>query len=389
MKAKAVGIVIAILVIVLAIYAFIKRKEYIENEKAAKAYPIVLKTATTQEGTIADKETFLGRFEPKNEASIASRVSAYILYVAKEGTKVKKGDLLVKLDDSNIVSNINALKNNQASIAFQQEALKRNLEALKTKYINQKKIYERDTVLYHHDAISEEAFEKSQDLYQEAKSQYEATINQIEGLSQTMMGIGNQIKALEDDLKYTTIVAPFDGVVSKRYLKEGDLAIPGKPILDLEGTDGKYEVYVDVPQDFVNYVKVGDVETIKLNGKTQNATVETIIPKAQNNMVSIKLYLDQNTIGAIPDMYVKTELTKGQCSATLIPKNAVNHTSKGYYALEIINNKVHWAAFTPIARNDEYFCTKDIPPNVRLGIANRSEMLSIQEGQKVLTEGSK
>jgi len=52
-------------------------------------------------------------------------VSAYILYVAKEGTKVKKGDLLVKLDDSNIVSNINALKNNQASIAFQQEALKR------------------------------------------------------------------------------------------------------------------------------------------------------------------------------------------------------------------------------------------------------------------------
>lgn len=383
MKGKAIGIVIGLIIIVLAIYAFIKRKEYIESEKAAKVYPIVLKKATTQEGTIIDKETFLGKFEPKNEASISSRVSAYILYVAKEGTKVKKGDLLVKLDSSNIVANINALKNNQQTLSFQQQSLKKNLGALMVKYQNQKKIFQRDKVLYENKAISEEAFEKSQDLYQEAKAQYESTAKQIEGLSQSIAAVDNQAKSLEDDLKYTNIVAPFDGVVSKRYLKEGNLAIPGKPIIDLEGTSGGYEIYVDIPESLLKYVKVGDRETIKLNDKTQDAIVEAIIPKAQNNMITIKLYTNSNNIDAIPDMYIKTYLTKGFCEGTLIPKNAVSHTSKGYFALEIVNNRVHWVKFTPKARDSEYFCTKDIPPNIELGLANRSEMLSIQEGESV------
>ncbi|HEK25706.1 MAG TPA: HlyD family efflux transporter periplasmic adaptor subunit [Hydrogenobaculum sp.] len=383
MKGKAIGILIGLSIIVLAVYAFIKRREYIEAEKAAKAYPIVLKRTTTQEGKIADKEVFLGKFEPKDEASISSRVSAYILYVAKEGTKVKKGDLLVKLDNSNIVANINALRNNQQALSFQQQSLKKNLGALMVKYQNQKKIFQRDKVLYENRAISEEAFEKSQDLYQEAKAQYESTIKQIEGLSQSIAAVGNQAKSLEDDLKYTNIVAPFDGVVSKRYLKEGDLAIPGKPIVDLEGTNGGYEIYVDIPESLLKYVKAGDEETIKLNGKIQKAIVETIIPKAQNNMVTIKLYTNSNNINAVPDMYIKTYLTKGFCEGTLIPNDAVNHTSKGYFALEIVDNRVHWVKFTPKARNSKYFCTKDIPPNVELGLANRSEMLSIQEGEKI------
>lgn len=383
MKGKAIGILIGLIIIVLAIYAFIRRKEYIEAEKAAKAYPIVLRKATTKEGTISDKEIFLGKFEPKNEATISSRVSAYILYVAKEGTKVKKGDLLVKLDDSNILANINSLRNNQQALSFQQQSLGKNLEALRVKYQNQRKIFERDKILYENKAISEEAFEKSQDLYQEAKAQYESTIKQIQGISSSISAVGDQVKSLEDDLKYTTIVAPFDGVVSKRYLKVGNLALPGKPILDLEGTNGKYEVYVDVPESFIKYIKVGDEETLALNGKTQKATVETIIPKAQNNMVTIKLYTNSNNINAIPDMYIKTYLTKGFCEGTLIPEDAVNHTSKGYFALEIVNNRVHWVKFTPEARNDKYFCTKDIPSNVEVGLANRSEMLSIQEGESV------
>ncbi len=383
MKAKLIGILIAISIIVLAIYSFVKRKEYVEKEQSAKLYPQVLKATYSKMGSIKDGEIFLGKFEPKNEATISSRISSYIIYIAKEGTRVKKGDLLVKLDNSNILSNINALNSNARALSFQKESLQENLKAFKTKYINQQKIYKRDKILYDNKAISEQALEQSQDLYVQAKAQYEGAIKQIYSIENQISALGSQANALEDDLKYATILAPFDGVVSKRYLKIGNLALPGKPLLDLEGVGNTYEVYVDVPESILPYLKVGDEATLELNGKAQEAIIETIILKAQNNMVSIKLLTKNNDINAIPDMYIKTILYKGTCDATLIPVNAVNHTSKGYYALEIINNKIHWAKFNPLARNDKYFCTKDISPNTLLGLSNRSEMLSLQESESI------
>lgn len=383
MKAKMVGILIGILIVILAIYSFVKRKEYIAQEKSAKIYPQVLRLAYTKEGVIKNGQVFLGKFVPKNEATISSRINAYIIYIANEGTKVKKGDVLVRLDDSDIISNINAIKQNQTALAFQRQSLESNLKALETKYKNQIKIYKRDKILYENKAISEEAFEKSQDIYQEAKSQYESAIRQIEALGSQMNALGYQAKALDDTLKYAIIKAPFDGIVSKRYLKEGNLATVGKPLLDLEGIGNDYEVYVDVPENILPYIKNGDKAKLLLNGKSQEATIETIIPKASNNMVSIKLLTNKDDINAVPDTYVKTIIYKGECSGTLIPYDAVNHTSKGYFALGILNDEVHWIKFKPIARDGEYFCTKDIAPNIELGLSHRSQMLTLQEGQKV------
>ncbi|GAB6078593.1 efflux RND transporter periplasmic adaptor subunit [Hydrogenobaculum acidophilum] len=383
MKSKTIGILIGIGIIVIAIYAFIKRKEYVDEEKSAKAYPLVLKQAYAKEGSIREGQIFLGKFEPKNEATIASRLSAYILYIAKEGTKVKKGDILVKLDDKDIISNINATENNEKALAFQKKSLEENLKSLKVSYENQAKIFNRDKILYENKAISEEAYEKSQDAYERAKSAYKGAIEQINAIQNQMQALNSQASALEDSLNYTTIRAPFDGVVSKRYLKVGNLATPGKPLLDLEGVGDDYEVYVDVPQNILSHIKVGDEEKIMLNGKSQKAIVETIIPKAQNNMISIKLLTKGNNIEASPDMYIKTKIYTGACKGTLIPVNAVNHTYNGYYAMEVLNGVVHWVKFNPMARNEEYFCTKDMAPNTILGLANRSEMLSIQDGRKV------
>jgi len=383
MKSKAIGILIGIVLVVLAIYSFIERKEYVESEKAAKAYPVVLKEAYTKSGSLKDSQIFLGKFEPRNQATIASRVSAYVLYIAKEGTKVKKGDLLVKLDENDILSNINAIENNKKALDFQRKSLEENLKSLKVSYENQEKIFKRDKILYENKAISEEAYEKSQDAYARAYSSYKGTIEQINAIENQMNALSSQANALEDSLNYTTIRAPFDGIVSKRYLKVGNLVTPGKPLLDLEGTGNIYEVYVDIPENILPFIKVGDKEKITLNGKSQDAIVETIIPKAQNNLISVKLLTKENTIGAIPDMYIKTKIYTKECNGTLIPVNAVNHTTNGYYALEVSNNMVHWVKFNPIARNEDYFCTKDIPPNITLGLANRSEMLSIQDGREV------
>ncbi len=66
---------------------------------------------------------------------------------------------------------------------------------------------------------------------------------------------------------YAKILAPFDGVVARKLADEGDLAMPGKPLLELEGRTG-LRLVADVPSLLASHVERGretrpcDVDTV-------------------------------------------------------------------------------------------------------------------------------
>jgi RND family efflux transporter MFP subunit len=64
-------------------------------------------------------------------------------------------------------------------------------------------------------------------------------------------------------LTYTTITAPFDGVITRRLVNEGDLASPGNPLLELENP-ALQRVEVEVP-DSLAAVAVGTDVPVRIN----------------------------------------------------------------------------------------------------------------------------
>ena len=60
----------------------------------------------------------------------------------------------------------------------------------------------------------------------------------------------------ETTLAYATITAPFDGVITRKLADVGDLATPGKPLLEMEDTQS-LRLEADVPEAIIDRLEMG------------------------------------------------------------------------------------------------------------------------------------
>jgi len=338
-KVRKYGLII--LAVALVATPIIKRKISVAREKAPQAYPVVLTMVTPREGVLRAHETFLGLFKPENQAALSSRLSARVVFIAEEGTSVKKGDVVMRLDTSDIEAGVSAL------------SLKKE---------NQEKVYNRDKILFDNKAVSQEQLENSQNSYAQAVAAYEAAASQ---------------------LSYGVVSAPFDAVVGKRFLNPGDTAYPGKVILQLDGTGPEYEVYADLPVETAVKIKPHSEQEIFFNGASQKARVKAVVPATVNNLMTVKLALKGNKLNIPAGTYVDTHFFTSVSRGIIVPVNSVSNTGTGYFALTVKDGSVHWAPVKLLGGDGESYCVEGIAADAALGAAPQQDLLKIYEGQKV------
>ena len=331
---------IPLVVLVLAV-PVVRRKLAISREKPPEGYPVVLQLVRPRQGVLRAQETFLGQFRPENQAALSSRLSARVVYIAEEGTPVKKGDVVLRLDTSDLAA---------------------GAEALDIKRQNQLKVYDRDKILFSSGAVSQEQLENSQNLYQQAVAAYEAAAAQ---------------------LSYGVMDAPFDAVVGKRFLQPGDTAVPGRPLLQLNGTGPGYEVYADLPVETAVKIRPGSEQEIAFNGGVQKARVKAVVPAAANNLMTVKLALTGNKLGIPAGTYVDTHFYTSVSRGLIVPANSVLRNMNGYFALTVKDGAVHWAPVKVLGADAVSYCVEGLDPAARLGTAPAQDLLKIYEGQKV------
>jgi RND family efflux transporter MFP subunit len=157
-------------------------------------------------------EEVVGTVQPKLQAVIEAKVSGRITQLPVTlGQSVKKGEVLVELATQEIQAKLD-----QATAAFKQAELEFN----------------RTANLRKQNAATQAEFDAVQARYNVAR----AAVAEADALS-----------------GYTKIVAPFDGVVARKLADEGDLAMPGKPLLELEGRAG-LRLVADVPNLLTGHV---------------------------------------------------------------------------------------------------------------------------------------
>ena len=82
----------------------------------------------------------------------------------------------------------------------------------------------------------------------------------------------------ETMLGYASVTAPFDGVVTRKLADIGDLAMPGKPLLEIEAP-GSLRFEADLPEAILDRVQLGAKLPVRLS-KTVEGTVSEISPVA-------------------------------------------------------------------------------------------------------------
>ncbi|MEO9211381.1 MAG: HlyD family secretion protein [Ginsengibacter sp.] len=201
---------------------------------------------------------------------INSRVSAYIKEIRfTEHQPVKKGDTLIVLDEREILTQVaqaeaayqNALASKHVAtssvntIANNVNVTDANIAGAKARMLNAEKNLQRFENLVKSEAVTRFQYEQIKTEYDVTKSTYEVLLSQKQsaGLSTTeakgRLGLSDgeikRSKAALDmaklNLSYTVIIAPYDGIMGRRMIQEGQLLQqPGMQVATIVANDTKW-----------------------------------------------------------------------------------------------------------------------------------------------------
>lgn len=133
---------------------------------------------------------------------------------------------------------------------------------------------------------------------------------------------------------YVEIVAPFSGVVTRKYAERGDLAVPGKPLVDIDDPTA-LQLQAEVPEAIATRIQRGARLDIRVDaaGQDLTGTVSEIAPAADpvSRTFSAKLDLP-STPGLMPGQFARLLAPIGENRSLRIPTSAVVHRGQ----LEIV-----------------------------------------------------
>jgi HlyD family secretion protein len=258
------------------------------------------KLAKVEKGDLAKSVVATGKIEPITKVEIKSKASGIVkkLYV-DDGDRVKAGQVLAELDREEILASVRSqeaqLLSAEANLAGAQADLKRaEVDAMGVDIPTLKRAYERATQMAGEGVVSQAALDEAQRAYEMAVNKQKVALAQVtvfkakvaQAKAEVQRNTAN-LQQLKEQLGYTTITAPIDGIVLSRDVEVGDavssiLVLGSSATLVMTLGDTK-EVYVKgkVDESDIGKVYLDQPARIKVESfkdKSFNGKVTKISP---------------------------------------------------------------------------------------------------------------
>lgn len=255
-----------------------------EPRNAGHLPPTIVRVQTVESKKHLASEQVVGTVRAKLRASIEAKVSGRIekLLVAP-GQSVKAGELLVQLDSREIQARLD-----QALTLREQSG--RDTERLRR--------------LLTQNAVSRQEFETVESRHRIAA----ASVTEAE----TMGG-------------YTKIVAPFAGVVTRKLADVGDLASPGRPLLEMDDPTA-LRLEADVPESLIGRVQLGASLNVRVAAEDRpiQAVVSEIAPAADPTSRTFNVKLDlPASAGLRPGQFARVSVPVSESETLRVPMSAL------------------------------------------------------------------
>jgi len=266
----------------------------------AKGFDEMAMTSTTtiEKRDICSSVNVNGNVYVERSASLKPEGKAYVIKKhVSLGQVVKKGDLLMEMDDKSLRKSLDRKK---LSLEIDKERLKQyqqegNVEisnALKSAeldYKSAKEAYNAADKLFASGAVSKKAYQRDRDAFEKtelafnkAKNDFKTNSNstKIKIQELTIKSTQNEIDDLEEKISKKKIVSPFDGIVTQINFKENELYDESKVLIQVQDLESRV-IKALVPESDINKLLVGqDVQVTAnaLKGKIIKGNVESIAP---------------------------------------------------------------------------------------------------------------
>ncbi len=295
-----------------ALKLFKTRQESKQNQTIPIERHYAIETLEVKEKSLQERRAFLAEIKPVQGVSVASKLSGIITGIrVSENSIVKKGDLLIQIDDGELQSNLSAL-------ASQKKAQLADLDYARS-------LLDRNEKLYKAGGLSREKYDASVVTYQNKTAALETT--------------AQKIKQIKIQLDYLNIKAPFDGTVSALLLHAGDLVLPGKSILKLHS---------NAQQINFSYMPTSKSISVGKSVLYQNrkiGTVSKLYDHSENGLLVAEISLDV-PMSVANHSLLNIEVVTNEKRGCAVPLSALLHQNSAVSVM--LYQDEH---FTPLAVN--------------------------------------
>lgn len=316
--------------------------------------------------------------------------------VVEEGTRVRKGDVILRLSNSNLDLQIlnavaelaekqNLLRNTQ--VAMQQDRLNNRTEqaTLDTDCDRKRRAYEQNARLYKERLISKEVYLQSREDYKLARRK-QSLISQR--LKQDSLYRHVQMAQMEDNLdnmrKNVLLVRDRKNKLEVRSAIDGELGLldvelgqniaAGQNIGQINDLSD-FKVQAQIDEHYIDRVRPGLSASFSRDGKTYRLRVRKVYPEVRNGTFRTDFVF----VGERPaqmrsgqTFYVELALGKSQ-QATLIPRGTFFQTTGGnwIFVLDKSGRKAYRRNISIARQNPQYYEVTD----------------GLEPGERVITSG--
>jgi membrane fusion protein (multidrug efflux system) len=320
---------------------------------------------TVANSAIASGPAITGSVQPERRADLRAEVPAVVLQVLKEnGDAVKRGDLLVRLDDTAI----------RDSLAAAEAASRAAVQA----YEQAQRQLDRMTTLRGSGMTSAQALEDAEIRRNNTQSEVEA--------AKTRVVLARQ------QMQRTEVRAPFDGVVSDRKVSAGDTAQPGKELVKvIDPNSMRFEALISA--DDVGSVRPGQMVRFRVNGYGNQefaGKVRRVNPAANATTRQVEVLVDftGDKQPKLAGLYAEGRLETESKTSLTIPATAVVRDGDKASAFRVKGNKlqkVPLALAERDSRSGDYVVSGGLEEGDQV---IRHATIALKDGQPVQTAAS-
>ena len=254
----------------------------------------VLEVKTSQSYEIS--KNLPGELLPFQQSKIAFEITGRISSIFVDiGDRVKKDEVLAKLDDSEVNAN---LEQAVARLDLANQVLNR-FEDLRKKGF-----------------ISIQDFDKAKSEYLVAKS---------------------QVKFFEVKKSQTILRAPYDGFIQNRFVDEGTVINGSNPILEILDAN-KVEAHVSIPENLVNNLEVSNDYVFEIGQEKAIGKFKRLAPMSasgSNSRLAIFEFSDFFIPGSVIDLIIKIKKSE---QGIWLPINSLSQSEQGLWSVYTVSD---------------------------------------------------
>jgi membrane fusion protein, multidrug efflux system len=260
-----------------------------DSRPAAALPPVKARLAAVHAEPVPFLTDVTGTVRPLEHAQIAAKVMGVIEELPITlGQRVRRGDILARIGAGEINARL-------VQAQSQLNAARRDLE-------------------------------RERDLLTKGAS----TADMVRGLEDRFTAAQATVREAEVMLGYATLRAPFDGVIARKLANAGDLASPGYPLLEIEGTTG-FEVEAGIPDSLASALVIGTPIAVEIPAAGLSVTGKVSEYSSSADVtartISAKIALPAHD-GIRSGQFARLQLPGASVKTLLVPESAVSATGQ-------------------------------------------------------------